>query len=218
MPGLESVAIRDIFIANASELKLVGLKKLESVKIGRNCFAKESGVLEVVDCPAMTRLSIGDGSMKHFQSFVAKSLPCLASISVGNECFKNVDEVELVGLSELKSVVVGKNSFTKRISEEDDPKQTVLDLSESEGVVIGENGFTKETIDEGGDSNRHFYLKSCPSLRELRIGCYSFSDYSVCEIENVDALQVIEMGDLNGGSKNFDDASLELKSILIQSE
>ena len=174
--------------------------------------------MEVVDCPAMKRLSIGDGSMKHFQSFVAKSLPCLASISVGNECFENVDEVELVGLSELESVVVGKNSFTKRISEEDDPKQTVLDLSESEGVVIGENGFTKETIDEGGDSNRHFYLKSCPSLRELRIGRYSFSDYSVCEIENVDALQVIEMGDLNGGSKNFDDASLELKSILIQSE
>ena len=34
----------------------------------------------------------------------------------------------------------------------------------------------------------------------------------------MDALQVIEMGDLNGGSKNFDDASLELKSILIQSE
>ena len=196
----------------------MGLKKLESVKIGRNCFAKESGVLEVVDCPAMKRLSIGDGSMKHFQSFVAKSLPCLASISVGNECFKNVDEVELAGLSELKSVVVGKNSFTKRISEEDDPKQTVLDLSESEGVVIGENGFTKETIDEGGDSNRHFYLKNCPSLRELRIGRYSFSDYSVCEIENVDALEVIEMGDLKEKSRNFYYASLELKSILIHNE
>ena len=188
MPGLGSVAIRDIFIANASELKLVGLKKLESVKIGRNCFAKESGVLEVVDCPAMTRLSIGDGSMRHFHSFVAKCLPCLASISVGNECFENVDEVELVGLSELESVEIGMNSFTKN-----------------------KNSY-------GNDPNRYFYLKNCPKLKSLKMGCFSFSDYSVCEIENVDALEVIEMGELNEESNNFYCSSLELKSILIHNE
>ena len=35
------------------------------------------------------------------------------------------------------------------------------------------------------------------------------------EIENVDALEVIEMGDLNEYSFNFYSATLELKSILI---
>ena len=40
----------------------------------------------------------------------------------------------------------------------------------------------------------------------------------MCEIENVDALEVIEMGDLNEESVNFSCASLELKSILIHSE
>ena len=44
------------------------------------------------------------------------------------------------------------------------------------------------------------------------MGCFSFSDYSVCEIENVPSLEVIEMGELNGYSYNYCYASLELKS------
>ena len=44
------------------------------------------------------------------------------------------------------------------------------------------------------------------------MGRYSFSDYSVCEIENVPFLEVIEMGNLFLGSYNFYNASLELKS------
>ena len=61
-------------------------------------------------------------------------------------------------------------------------------------------------------------------MKSLRVGRYSFSDYSVCEIENVDALEVIEMGELNSESFNFHSASLELnglmklKSLLIGKE
>ena len=50
------------------------------------------------------------------------------------------------------------------------------------------------------------------------MGRYSVSDYKVIEIETVDALEVIEMGDLNEESFNFAYASLELKSILIHNE
>ena len=60
--------------------------------------------------------------------------------------------------------------------------------------------------------NRHFYLKNCERLRELKIGCWSFADYSVCEIENVPSLEVIEMGELNEESYIFFYASFELKS------
>ena len=55
-------------------------------------------------------------------------------------------------------------------------------------------------------------------LRELKMGRYSFSDYTVCEIENVDALEVVEVGELNEVSRNFNYASLELRSILTHRE
>ena len=107
-------------------------------------------------------------------------------IEVGYESFMYVNEVKLIGLSELESVEIGENSFTKE--------------------------------EYGSDPNRHFYLKNCPKLKSLKMGRYSFSDYTVIEIENVDALEVIEMGELNQESRNFNYASLELKSILIHSK
>ena len=112
----------------------------------------------------------------------------LKELVIGDNCFMNVDQLNLIGLSKLRS------------------------------VVIGENSFTQHKNDAGEDPNRHFYLKNCPSLREMRIGCYSFSDYTVIDIENVNALETIEIGSLSRDSYNFRYASLELKSILIHSE
>ena len=109
-------------------------------------------------------------------------LTSLQELSIGDYCFENVKELRLVGLSGLKRVAIGSNSFTK-----------------------SKNGF-------GSDPNRRFQLKDCSALTELRVGRYSFSDYSVCEIENVDALEVIAMGDLSSESFNFHSASLELRS------
>ena len=77
--------------------------------------------------------------------------------------------------------------------------------------MIRKNCFINED-DWKASSNRHFYLKDCERLRELKMGCLSFADYSVCEIENVPSLEVIEIGELNERSVNFCDASLELKS------
>ena len=81
-------------------------------------------------------------------------IPELRLLEVGNYCFENVEEVKLIGLNQL------------------------------ERVVIGENSFTKENGDWGYDPSRHFYLKDCERMRELKIGPHSFSDYSVCEIES----------------------------------
>ena len=81
--------------------------------------------------------------------------------------------------------------------------------------MIGNGCFTKAGYDPMKDAknpNRRFYLKSCGRLRVLKIGCYSFSDYSVCKIETIPSLEVIEMGELNEDSVNFYHASLELKS------
>ena len=103
---------------------------------------------------------------------------------VGDECFENVEEMRLTGLSQLERVVIRRNSFTKH------------------------------KIDGSGSNNsdRHFYLKNCEKLKELKIGCWSFSDYSVCEIENLPSLEVIEIGEMDYEGDNFRYASLELKS------
>ena len=105
----------------------------------------------------------------------------LRLFEVGDECFRKVVELKLIGLQKLERVVIGKESFTK-----DD--------------------------DDDNDPNSRFYLKDCERLKELKIGCKSFRDYSVCEIEYVPSLEVIEMGKSNKGSCNFYYASLELKS------
>ena len=103
----------------------------------------------------------------------------LRELIVGDECFENVKEVKLIGLSQLERVVIGKKCF-----------------------------YRKNDKDKSG----RFYLKSCERLRELKIGCWSFSYYSVCKIENVPSLEVIEMGEVSGDGYNFYYASLELKS------
>ena len=117
-----------------------------------------------------------------WSEFDVSELKCLKSIDIGDYCFANVNEVKLIGMNRLKSVVIGMNSFTKHMSW------------------------------CGNDPNRHFYLKNCERMRELKIGRYSFSDYSVCEIENVDCLEVIEMGEVTEVGYSFYNASLELKS------
>ena len=87
----------------------------------------------------------------------------------------------------------------------------LIGLSKLERVVIGKKSFRKcNNFDY--DASRHFYLKNCERLRELKIGCSSFYDYSMCEIENVPSLEVIEVGKLKEDSFSFCYASLELKS------
>ena len=119
---------------------------------------------------------------REWTDFDFSVLTKLRRLRVGNRCFENVKDVKLIGLSKLERVEIGKQCF-----------------------ITYDNCYDNSM-------NGHFYLKNCEKVRELKIGCYSFSDYSVCEIENVPSLEVIEMGDLNEETWNFRYASLELKS------
>ena len=102
-------------------------------------------------------------------------MPELKSIEMGNECFKNVSELKVIGMKMLERVLIGENCFTKK---------------------------------KGGKESYGLYVKNCESLRELKIGNHSFEEYSVCEIESVGSLEVIEVG--NECFKNVNE--LELKS------
>ena len=139
----------------------------------------------------VTKIVIDNGmSESGVTRFDLSGFSRLKRLEIGSDCFSYVEELRLIGLSELESVEIEMNSFTQY----------------------------KNTYHITADPNRHFYLKDCPKLKSLKMGRYSFSDYTVIEIEDVDALEVIEMGDLNEYSYVFYYASLELKSILIQNE
>ena len=113
----------------------------------------------------------------------------LRELTIGSKCFRYTNKVKLIGLKKLERVWIGENSLVKEYNGE-------------------------ATL----DPSRHFYLKNCPKLKSLKMGGYSFSDYTVCEIENVDALEVIEFSELNETSLAFCSCSLELKSMIVTVE
>ena len=145
------------------------------------------------------KLCVGSSITKNMTELVVPSNRCnswliktldlsefthLKSIEIGDECFKYVNKVKVIGLNQLERVVIGRNSFTKK----------------------------KDKDWPGYDPESHFSLKNCERLTVLKMGRYSFCDYSVCEIENVPSLKEIIMGELDNFSWNFHYASLELKS------
>ena len=118
------------------------------------------------------------GNDKSFKTMDLSSFTGLKMLEVGNYSFAYVSEMNMIGLSGLERVVIGKHCF----------------------------------MGASSASNGHFYLTNCERLRELKIGLGSFKYYSLCEIESMPSLEVIEMGGLNGYCINFYCASLELNS------
>ena len=190
IPKLVKLTLRGAFLGakeglvkNASKFEEVKeLKGITDIDISPLSIARYSSI--ELPCYLVTELVIPSNCCNEaeWSVFDMSELKRLKSIEIGDECFENVNEVKLMGMKRLESVVIGKNSFTQCKN------------------------------DWSNDPNRHFYLKNCEKVRELKIGRYSFSDYSVCEIENVPSLEVIEMGELDEQSSIFFYASLELKS------
>ena len=89
----------------------------------------------------------------------------LRQFEVADCSFVYVNEVRIIGLKWLESVVIGENCFTKK-----------------------ENEMIKSPT-------RHLYLKDCERLRELRIGDHSFENNSSWVIVNLPSLEEIEVGE-----------------------
>ena len=134
----------------------------------------------------------------------------LEVMSVSDNQYNGMEwtELDLSGFVKLRKIKVGNDCF-KNVK-----KVNICGLSELESVCIGSKAFGRDDNSKGGS----FCLKNCPKLKSLKMGRYSFSDYTVCEIENVDALEVIEMGDVNYWSGCFYWSSLELNSVFIHSK
>ena len=114
--------------------------------------------------------------------------------------------MDLSDYTELKKLTVGNNCFAKLGSVDFSSMDSSL-----ESITIGMNSFM------GGNSNpdNTLFIYDLNSLVELRIGRYSFSNYSLCYIESADALEVLEIGNVNEDSFNFQYGSLKLRSLAM---
>ena len=125
---------------------------------------------------------------------------------VSNGCKSwSLGSFDLSGVTYLKELRIGDECFNS-VNE-----FKLIGLKYLETVVIGKKSFS--ISEKGKDYNRRFYVKNCPRLKTLNIGYRSFSDYKVIEIENVDALESLRIGDDSRYSSNFYGASLELRSV-----
>ena len=123
-----------------------------------------------------------------------------------NSCNEEEDGLDLRVYSNLKRLRVGNNCFAKSESVD-------FSFSDSlESITIGMSSFM------GGSSNPDNILRivSLSLLSELRIGRYSFSNYSLCYIDYAGALEVLEIGNVNEDSFNFQYGSLKLIGLAMK--
>ena len=106
------------------------------------------------------------------------------SIEIGNDFFGSVQTFQIDGLSRLKTIKIGNNSFTQK-----------------------KNRF-------GNDQSKSFHILNCESLESIQIGEFSFSDYAgEFELKNLPQLQSIQIGTVGSRSRNFYWSSFVIRGI-----
>ena len=117
-------------------------------------------------------------------AFDLSSLTSLEFIEIGNDCFGSVQTFKIDGLNRLKSVKIGKYSFTQK-----------------------KNSW-------GDDESKSFHILNCESLESVEIGESSFSDFGGdFELNNLPQLQSIQIGTIGSDSFNFYNSSFSIRCI-----
>ena len=108
----------------------------------------------------------------------------LESIEIGNDCFGLVRIFQIDGLNRLKSIKIGKKSFTHKKN------------------------------DIGIYKSKSFHILNCESLESIQIGEYSFTYYGgKFELKNLPKLQSIQIGSIGNDSYNFVFSSFVIEGI-----
>ena len=185
--------------------------------------------------PRLTKVDLPYGFMNYYKEDIAiKKSTYVAALSqagigaLARHPFlpKRNPRANIHSLKDYTSLSTAVNTFITSDVTMNHSSLTVLNLSRFPNLTcvhigdncfkyvgeVGRNSFNQYKKEE--PQNRHFYLKDCPALTTLKIGMWSFHDYDVCEIEHVDALESITIGNVNKKSTNFNHASLELSSTV----
>ena len=139
----------------------------------------------------VTNLIISSNSCNELNSLNLNEYRYLKSIEIGDDCFENVELFKIDGLNELKSLKIGKRSFTHLKSDDkwDDSK--------------------------ANNPNRSFSILNCVELESIEIGRFSFSDYGGgFELRNLPKLSTIKIGEIGSWSRNFYSSSFVIRGII----
>lgn len=205
MPRLKSVSLSNPF-PHVREVRMENAGTLESLKSLQLHRVVETDLSDTLteDDKDWRKGRVRIVSKHSFDAANPFVLRMIVSDGCCNE--RNMSVLRLNRFVNLRELSIGQHCFAhvKEVS--------FIGLSMLEVIEIGSSSFAKEDRD-GFSPDRRFYLKDCERLKRLKIGRYSFRDYTVCEIENDPRLEVIEMGELQEQSNNFPYTSkLELKS------
>ena len=135
---------------------------------------------------AITSIVIPNGSCndKNDTVFDFSRFTRVESIEIGNDCFGSVKTFRIDGLNRLKTIKIGKNSFTQN--------------KNSWGI----------------NTSKSFHILNCESLESIEIGEYSFSDYAGdFELKNLPQLQSIQIGTIGSNSYSFLGSSFVIRGI-----
>ena len=132
----------------------------------------------------VTELVICSNSCNELNELNLNKFEWLESIEIGGDCFKSVQTFQIDGLNRLKTIKIGKNSFTQK----------------------------KDSY--GEDKSKSFYILNCELLESIEIGEYGFSDYAgEFELKNLPQLQSIQIGSIGSDSCNFCYSSFVIRGI-----
>lgn len=123
-----------------------------------------------------------------------------------NSCSDLVSFEWLDLYTQLKQIIIGDNCCSRVKSFE------LRHLPLLEVLRIGDNSFT-ESPNGVGKENKSFSIVDCSSLNTITIGCFSFSDFGEFNLEDVDKLQYLTIGNRRKKSCNFYHASFVLMSM-----
>ena len=136
---------------------------------------------------SITSIIVRNGSNNdiNYKVFDYSGLNRIGSIEIGNECFGSVQTFQIDRLNGLKTIKIGKNSFTQK------------------------------KYSDGDDSSKSFHILNCESLESIQIGEYSFSDFGGdFELKNLPQLQSIQIGTIGFiSSCNFFCSSFMIRGI-----
>ena len=193
---------------NDTELKMLNLKRfvsLRSFEVGDECFKYVEAVY-AVNMKRMERLVIGKKCFSGDNGYNEKSrgelyvdgCEKLEELKIGSEYFMNYTLCEIANVENMQLIEMGDECF------ENAKKMKLIGLKRLVRLEMGESCFKN---DDDRRRSGVFNLKDCEEMRVLRLGRDSFKGYSVCKIEGVNSLEVIEMK-----GSNFLTGALELKS------
>ena len=108
--------------------------------------------------------------------FDANSVKGIERLEIGGDCFIKVNRFVIDGLNELKSVMIGRESFDRNKENRKGSKCLIMNCDQLSEINIGEHSFVY---------HESFELKNLPSLISIQLDNYAFCSCHLIVFESM---------------------------------